>query len=506
MTTPDPAASTATAPTPAWLEKLSSIEGLDGLLSILWRLAILYGGVWIFQYCYFGIGYTPVGLSIGDGVYWLFLSVAIGLSALMLAVLGAVGMWPLAGLKPIWSGTHTGWRRAAAWVAVLALLVGLGTEGVLWWLAYTRAQGGLADHALALVWTALGNFALFALLSHACFRAQELSLALGLSLLAAVGYAVLTMGVLMQAFGFLASVLFGGFCLVLMVRILDDKTGQAPNRTLVIWVFGGCIFFGPMLVNHVTETQVNFMSRQVFHRLGLSHQDVNVVLHGDAAKTVAQLVDREQIQALTCQLNDDTLQVSGVDVPWTGLGARTLLAFPTRPAEQRGQDTTPQSGDASPRLAVDAEQVSVLEEAHTRCADLPTAIYFDSGSHTANDSEALAKLKGDFEAAQALAGTRWVISKLHIAAHADPMPMGGGGRNDVLARQRAQDVLDKIGFRGLPPVPYLQPEVEIEVVGSRHLEKSNCGLKGSREALAECEAVNRRVQVRVLWRRVQPLG
>lgn len=511
-----------------------NIDGLEKVLGLMWKVAILYGGVWIFHYCYVGIGYTPVGLSVGDGVYWLFLSAAIGTTALVLALTGAFSLWPYAGvlnlsraLTPSSMMVFGGpWRHVVAhhwrafWLrpidkptfkfaaALVCLLFSLAVLALVAWYRFVDSHL-LGDELLKYtLWAGCAAYFVFAMLSHWWGRKADAGISFGLASMATTGYVALVLAISHAAGGFVVSVLVGGICMMLLVHMVKQPLEEVPYWRLMVWVFAFIIFLGPLYLSPAFPNQGtdrrghNFMSQQVFRQLGLSHVDVSVVLKGDAARMVEKLIEQEALSAMTCKLEGDALQVSGIDVPWNGLGTKTLLSFPapmTKAANDKGEGIT-----TSPtRLAVDSDQVFVLSEARTRCADLPTAVYFPSGKAVTSNREAIDKLRQELTDMQALAGrdAAWKVDKFIVEAHADPMPLGRSSNgNDDLARARTEHVLHETAFKAILGPDGPQPSVDIHVEGSRHPEKGSCGMRGEPAALAECEAVNRRVQVRVLWR------
>ncbi len=511
-------------PLSALAQQFDNIEGLEKALSLMWKLAILYGGVWIFHYCYFGIGYTPVGLSVGDGVYWLFLSIGIGITAIALAAMGALSLWPFMGLaqlsevKPVMVSRGTRfwtlcwdperyrvnpWLRMLAWLCLLTsvCVLCLVFAGRFW--ETTTLDEEMTN---ACLYIGMVSFAVFVGVSHKWGRGEDGGIAAGLALASTLAYIVLILAINHKAVAFIAAELAGGVFMGILFYVLKQPMGSVPHVHLVAWLFGLLVFFAPLWAGNLEHQDGhNFMSQQVFRQLGLSHVDVNVLLKGDAARMVEKLIDQEALSAMTCKLEGDALQVSGIDVPWNGLGAKALLSFPapltTKSANNQEEGRVP----PPTRLAVDSDQVFVLSEARTRCADLPTAVYFPSGRAVTSDREAIDKLRQELADMQALAGrdTDWKVDKFIVEAHSDAMPLGrrSSDGNDELARARAKHVLNEAAFKAVLGPDGPQPSVEIHVQGSRHPEKGGCGMRGEPAALAECEAVNRRVQVRVLWRR-----
>jgi hypothetical protein len=281
---------------------------------------------------------------------------------------------------------------------------------------------------------------------------------------------------------------------VFLVVMTSQKKG-GPEHQLALWVIGLMIFLAPLFASQIQPAgEVNFLTRTVFQRLGLSAYGSNAILSGDAAKAVAELIDREQLAVIHCDMEGGNLLLSGIDIPWQGLGKKTLLSFPGK----RKPDESDTEGKAGLpiRIPVPADQVTSVTSGDTRCASLPTKVYFQFASAEPSDQEMVAKLKQDVADALELSGPQWCLSKVVVTARSDQRPMRGN-KNDQLAKDRSVRVLKDAELLGHQSCRGSSPETDIELVGSREPIKANCGLRGDAQALAECEAANRVVNVRL---------
>lgn len=66
------------------------IESSNILLSFAWRLGLLYGGFWLFFYCFFVIRFFPIGVTPTDGLFLIAIALGFGL---LIAFLGGMGFF-----------------------------------------------------------------------------------------------------------------------------------------------------------------------------------------------------------------------------------------------------------------------------------------------------------------------------------------------------------------------------------------------------------------------------
>lgn len=526
ITTSGVAVSTSAAATGNPFLRAITLDGFDKAMSLVLKLSFLYGGIWLFQYCYFVIGFAPSELSVGSSVYWLFLSVAIGLVVFVLAAFGYVlirllvlfllgtrmsgasgGVW-IGGswqdqIRLYWlhySGAISA-RLASALLTVFAAWIFVAVMNRDSWGLLIAAMG-FAPVTLVLI--GLGAIALVALILNVVILRLGLMDGFAMATLAAVAAFLVLLAIERHAWQLIASMAFGGFCIQMILWIMASNALPGEQRSVAACFVGCMLLLAPLLVGGMPSQEGNFASSSVFQQIGLTKKDTNVVLSGAAAKTLRELVDKRQISALTCELTDDTLLVSGVDVPWVSLGGKTLVLFPGRKLTDPRIHGEALEGRG--RIAFEAEQVSVVDGATTRCAELSTKVYFQSGSVKLSDDGALLALSQDLSEVLTLADRRWCVDRLVLTARSDQRPLPGN-LNDELADRRATVVFEglrtgrsaplrssfdcKQGFLGF----------ENQTVGSREPVRLDCGLKGSASALKECEAANRMVKVSVLFAR-----
>lgn len=532
-----------------WLvSRLNSVEKLEKALGVLLKLSLFYGGVWIFQYCYFGISFTPVDLSIGDGIYWLFAAAAIGLMTLLLAIIGLVYLLPWFALVPgstpnrkasrmgkgvpLYRRRRRWQRRMRAWALknevrriaevfchVLASGLLLGTVYVAVrginpkWMAWAGWKSWSEQEArLYLVGAAVMQFVAATLL-YRIRRRKDWVEACGFGGVSIPIYFLLLFALDRQHWAMLASILVGGMFLGLLLLALKGVASKRADTAPMAWLMGVLVVFAPMIAAlWAPAAKVNFLSGMVFQQLGLAAYDTSVVVNGESAKSIKQLIDREQIKVIHCDLDEGSLALSGVDVPWQGLGQKTLLSLrreaeseihmPATRASAINSVTDQSRADFKEvRLALPAGDVTAYSSDEPRCASLPTKVYFQFGADVPSDGEMLTQVRRDLNDVMNLVDEGWCVSKVVATARSDQRPLPGN-QNDVLARRRAERVIHEGGLLEIGQCEGSDHSVDVELIGSRDPIKATCGVRGDAAALAECESANRMVEVRVMLKRL----
>lgn len=357
---------------------------------------------------------------------------------------------------------------------------------------------------VTLILTGLGAIALVALILNVVILRLGLMDGFAMATLAAVATFLVLLAIERHAWQLIGAMAFGGFCIQVILLIMASDALPGEQKSVAACFVGCVLLLAPLLITGVSAQEGNLVSKSVFQQIGLTKQDTNVVLTGAAAKTLRELVEKRQISALTCELADEALLVSGVDVPWLSLGGKTLVRFPGRKL------TDPrihgEALEAKGRIAFGAEEVSVVDDATTRCAELSTKVYFQSGTVKLSDDDALHALSQDLRKALTLVDGKWCVDRLVMTARSDQRPLPGN-LNDELADRRASAVLDGLRAGSAEPLRSSfdchQGSVgyENEIVGSRDPVRLDCGFKGSAAELKECEAANRMVKVSVIFAR-----
>lgn len=477
---------------------------IERALGVIWKAAWIYGGLWIFGYCFFTLKYTPAGLSLGDGIFWLFLSTAFAFAAGLLAFLGYLITVPWINLHE--SAVKIGYKL---WAFRLALFFYCSTALFAFMITILFIFGveKYADEFEILVaCTAISYVALCVSALTVTHYSLSKKVVIG-----GLSFAVLLWCILTFSSGvwvFPIALFVAGLLVKLLIHIQNDRTIDSRQKLIGSIIVSFAIAVGLILIfNSNRPNEQNRLISTIFGRLGLSHKDVMVHVKADSAALVKNLISNEQVNVISCS-NNEGLLLSGVDVPWNGLGSKTLLAFPIP------EDISPANEariDQVPRLPLESQDVHVLENLTTRCADMSSEIHFPSKSSVIEDGSELQNLKEEINKTleflkieKALGRQDWILKKVIIEGHSDSMPMNGTG-NTKLASSRANAVCEaiKTNFKEEKSLVCSDPLFEIKTYGSREQLKISCGMKGNSLSLAECESQNRRVKVQLHFKKVQ---
>ena len=178
-----------------------------------------------------------------------------------------------------------------------------------------------------------------------------------------------------------------------------------------------------------------------------------------------------------------------VKVWWHGIGTRSHVELPRASA---------------PGVVVDLDtaQAHLIRNHRARCMDLPGA-YFDSGSGQLTDD-------GRKELLDAV--SRWTqremndarLEQIRVVGHTDPMTPASGTTNRALSNERAKAVVQALRDSGLlkefftQDASTLSGALRIEGDAARQPLKE-CSTSSSLAERRECNAVNRRVELRLFF-------
>lgn len=486
-------------------EQEDILTTIEKALSIFWKVAWIYGGLWIFGYCFFTLKHTPAGLSLGDGIFWIFLSTAFAFVAAALTFLGYLLTLPWINLNE--SAVKFEHKPCAFRVAEYALYV----TAILAFSITILFIIGIEEYVNLFIFLVWGTAISYATLCVSALAATNHSLSkkIGLGGLAFIALLCSILVFFSGLWVFPIALFVAGILVKLLIQIQSDKTIDYRQKLIGSIFVSLAISVGLIMIfNSNKPNEQNRLISSTFGRLGLSYRDVTVHIKADSAVLVKSLISNEQINAISCS-NNEGLLLSGVDVPWNGLGSKTLLAFPV--SEDISQVVEETRIDKVPRLPVESQNVHVLENLTTRCADMSSEIHFASKSSVIAYESELQNLKNDInrtlkflQTEKALGRRNWILKKVVIEGHSDSMPMNGAG-NTELATNRANAVCEAIksNLMAEPSITCNNPLFEIKTYGSRELLKSSCGVKGDPLSLAECESKNRRVKVQLHFKTAQ---
>ncbi|AKZ64294.1 hypothetical protein F506_17935 [Herbaspirillum hiltneri N3] len=260
------------------------------------------------------------------------------------------------------------------------------------------------------------------------------------------------------------------------------STVMGPQMLLTLTVFG----VATLLPIFWDGTQGEFkLTRSVFGWLGLSQPEASVRARGDSLKTIEETdYDSDRILDI-CRSSDGSATISGVDVLWHGMGTRSLLRLGLK---------------GKPEVEVDSKEIAVLRNLTLTCHELSKRINFPSGKFEPEDVQQLVDLKNEFRATISKKSSNWELARITFFGFADPMVLESG--NQRLSSQRAKKIYD--AFKNDSKLN-IKPDVvlELEPQGSRTVSAGRCPGITDMKMLSECYAADRRVSVKLYFKKVK---
>ena len=247
------------------------------------------------------------------------------------------------------------------------------------------------------------------------------------------------------------------------------------------------------------------VSTAVFRGLGLRADNASVRLKGESLSTVRAHARNAGVELSVCSEQDGSAIVAPITVLWHGMGKRSLLAL-----GQLHQRESEKPRQGMSQVEVNSDELKLLQNQGNHCRDMKQEVFFRSGKVEAALATQERALAAEIEDVflrvypapdeKHASNWRWVLERVLVSGHADPMPLGEAG-NEGLARQRAacvaKELMKAIEKRGRHP--FEDPDVHWDGEGARSLSKANCPLDGGHSALVECHAANRYAHVRMIF-------
>lgn len=524
-------------------------------------LAVAYGLVAVFGYTFFVAEFFPSGLTAGDTLFFAFVALALGMVNLGLSALGALTWLPLGGHKlrrrlrdPVQargrierllsrsergrlrSGWHAGawmkkasrrltrvwlrWRtcraiRARGLFICLALLP-FPLAGTLWvasswqWLhRFSSWMNGWSSSSWSFLMGAVFGLSWFGnweLLSRrrGATRLDSAFFALA-SLIATCGLAW-TMSQ-PQGWELVCACLVGGFALVLAVGLPNNPIGSrvAPSDAsfsagrstaapvLALFALGAPAIY---LVAAPAPLGRDGLIRFVFGHLGIRTDDATLTLTPEAADTVRASSAVHGVPANLCRESAGRHAMTGVRVLWYGVGQRTYIEWPIAGASVPAPQKTL-------RIDLSSAAVNVIRGPSVRCVDMPDSAFFQSGK-----SEAVTGT-GQQELYEAVArhlrdagDGRRRLTSIDVVGHADPMHYGKGSI-EHLGLERAERVAELLRKASSPVPDAASAVIRVSSQGASNPLK-DCSSARTDAVMRECNAVNRRVELRLHFEPVTP--
>lgn len=281
--------------------------------------------------------------------------------------------------------------------------------------------------------------------------------------------------------GFSAS----GLCLTLLIESLDDPAAKKSQKWFHIAMWTGLLFM-PLLLSSSFVQRMN--ENVVMSAVGLRITDVTLKLSEENYDILSSVASGQNIAVLGCRESasgQPERLIHGVNLLWHGVGERSLVELPTA---------------SKPNLIVELKRDGVYAlrnyaGAVERCLELSGDVLFEPGS-----SNLLAKQAELKEIIDVISSSKNTIRRIQVIGHADALGYTGNfSQNNKLAVDRAEAVKDSI----VSGADIEKERVTAEGRGARE-PKTLCKDWPIKATLAECLAVNRRVEVRIEFNPVQP--
>ncbi|QCP55136.1 OmpA family protein [Trinickia violacea] len=502
--TPNPSSSTEPVPSspnePA--DRIEShgkrIENLNNLASLAYKVAITAGTTVTFCYL-FRIGFFPTGLTPGEVVFFVFVALAFGFLYVAFLLYGTLA-W-------VWIVQTLGWAfrqcrfrdhiPASKWPNLRSRVKDQKRSGEpkrrCWIYAPVRAFRKRATRFANSKNTNLRAFrgAWFFCASAIVFAVTLLTI---LSLPSTAGAR--------QAIQLAYTFLLAGFiCLILVSAPSDSfnataQSGMPPQSPMLLrWIL---VLTVPLVVVVALGWPMPLVY-MVFERLGIRILNVSIEVPESELGALVRVADVIGRPLVDCHRTTDArLIVHGADVLWTGIGTTSLVSFSVFAPLNGGLLGPDPQVLKQALLRFDTSSLRIIK---TRpplnpCFDLPNDMLFETGEY-----ELTPAAKGQLQTVATAILAAGNPERIVVRGHSDSRKITGQatgniGDNQRLSELRANAVAEAL--KQLIKIPKLT--VISEGAGSRE-PKAKCPTDsaGTRYEIEQCNAPNRRVEVKVTY-------
>ena len=483
------------AVTSAWKDRTETVRA-TGV-----AFAVLYGMVALFCYCFFKASFIPSGVSVGDTLLFAFLALALGLIGAMIAGCGVVAWLPiLFDLEPARVAKASDMVRTRFWGAAYiiaclfhAVLIANSRFIEVDWLAKPLLMSDLSSEDkfviafFLLSWLSIAWTSWKTLRARGCDRGTCSLLGGGGGFLVTVGLELVRL-----PFGWifiLCALIAGSFLSVALdtSRTTDGEVRKKPVGATLAGVAITLLF--PVFVAALVPDGAGIgIAPLTFGKLGLYTKDAALQVNAANLQTLTAAADLQGDPLDVCRAPDGSAVVTGLTVWWHGIGTRSQVEL----AHRTGRGVL---------VDLDATQARLIRNQHGHCRDLPGA-YFESGVATMT-AEGEAQLTKTLDRWLSRSLSQGPINQIRIIGHADPMAPGSATTNQKLSKLRA-DAVDKV-LRGMKSMKSFYADTapiddRLRIEGSSTtLPLKDCALTRSDAERRECNAINRRVELRVVF-------
>jgi outer membrane protein OmpA-like peptidoglycan-associated protein len=487
----------------AEISKLKT-ETYKTLCGLLVGAASTVGVIAIFIYCFFFAHFFPTGLKVGDSLFFIFTTLGLSLTGLVLSGSGMMAYVPWVSRQrtrpsisppPVGGGAAAPGRKDKATTQLLLLIL------VIWTLS-------LSIRSLAFVWFGLANpiplwmqIALYCVcivapglyvwISYELTRkAGEVVMSVmpGLMFALATGIVCIFLPDFLTSFVLVGGLLLGGLFISQGIDRLDLPPPETPEelehalrarKTAIVFVLMGTAI--PYIACGINAKIFNY----VMTNLGVYTEHATLVVNKSELRKLQTVADSKGVRLYACGIDDESAAISDVRIWWHGIGERSYVELDPNavdPAANRPLKT-------GIRVELDSSGVRKSESLVNRsCIELRRGIYFDS-----NRSELTPE---QWELSQPIVEEFFKAKKgddsIVLVGYADPRPSITNS-NFKLAHDRACNVYRHLQTEQVKP----DQNVLIDIRGDMEAA-STCSAKDGAAREQACEERNRRVELRLI--------
>ena len=458
MIIPRPPPGEAPVPTYSSDSLSKKIAILDLVTTLTYKLAVAAGAIVTLTYL-FDIQFFPSGLTPGEVVFFIFVALMFGFLYCIFLLFGAMSaLWPLQLLSL--SERCIATRRAFHGRAAL-FVVPAGLRGVGYFLV---------------------SLSFFLLSLHFAFAGAQPSLFLLILIFFCAGFLTL----FISTAGTQAGITVAGAQPKPQRRLAQLAAVFVAPLVLVL-------FFGPFMN----------MVQMAFQLLGVRIPDVSIELPESELGEIERVTEVVGRPILDCRRGaGGRLLVHHADVLWTSVGGVSLVTFSVR--------TKPEAGIFSPEptilrvatLRLDAATMRIIKSrpALNPCFDLSNDLLFKTAS-----AQLLPTAQARLQALASAMLAAGAPSDILVRGHSDARPFasniaGKAVDNQRLSELRAEAIVNVLRTA----LPGKKLTFTADGAGAREL-RVKCPVEASTTSYEteQCNALNRRVEVRVMYARTQ---
>lgn len=482
----------------AELQKLK-LENMTSVFGLIAKTGAAMGTVSVFVYCFFVVKFFPVGLQVGDTLFFLFVVLGMAITGAFVSGMGFITLVPWV-LKRASASTLPHLKQ----VACVASLLGCSLGMLYFARNYWAGQFKLAEACTLLpTWGSVGGVVVCALFYFLItwFLSSGLTNAVGLLLpwLAVSLVVSLLMSPLESkvALMWALAILAGGAMMAIGISALD-KAGKGAHGALP-----GLLILAAAMMMPFVLGEGGKMLGFVFSGVGIRSDQATLVVNQANLNTLQAAADAKGLALYSCRVEEDSHVVSKVGILWHGIGQRSYVALQGMQAQASAKDKTPEADQV--KVELDSAGVKKVEGTYEQsCIELRRVIYFDSGKATLTSAQwAVAQpVVRRFLSSYAAEETKDTNAdknkvSLVVTGFADPMADAGKG-NAMLARQRACTVYQNV--RTDEKNEKLQINKNLQILIDSRIGSNDAACDGKNNAAGQraCHEKDRRVELQLV--------